>query len=307
MTPLLHNRIAIVTGAGRGLGRSHALELARHGARVLVNDIGADQPDSPAQEVVQAITSAGGQAIAHGADVTDPAQVQAMVEQAVAQWGRIDILVNNAGILRDKSFAKMTLEDFRLVMEVHLMGSVHCTHAVWNGMREQNYGRIVMTTSSSGLYGNFGQANYGAAKMALVGLMQTLAQEGERNGVHVNCLAPTAATAMTEGLLDQQTLDMLSPTSVSPALIALVADNAPNRTILMAGAGSVEQANITMTNGIYLPENERSGNRVLERLEDIADRQNETVPATGFDQLRHEVAKAQASGLAAGSNTRTAY
>lgn len=306
MTPLLHNRIAIVTGAGRGLGRSHALELARHGARVLVNDIGADQPDSHAQEVVQAITAAGGQAIAHGADVTDPAQVQAMVEQAVAEWGRVDILVNNAGILRDKSFAKMTLEDFRLVMEVHLMGSVHCTHAVWNRMREQNYGRIVMTTSSSGLYGNFGQANYGAAKMALVGLMQTLAQEGERNGVHVNCLAPTAATAMTEGLLDQQTLDMLSPTSVSPALVALVADNAPNRTILMAGAGSVEQANITMTNGIYLPDNERSANAVLARLDDIADRQNETVPATGFDQLRHEVAKAQASGLAAGANTRTA-
>lgn len=306
MTPLLHNRIAIVTGAGRGLGRSHALELARHGARVLVNDIGADQPDSHAQEVLQAITSAGGQAIAHGADVTDPAQVQAMVAQAVAEWGRVDILVNNAGILRDKSFAKMTLEDFRLVMEVHLMGSVHCTHAVWNRMREQNYGRIVMTTSSSGLYGNFGQANYGAAKMALVGLMQTLAQEGERNGVHVNCLAPTAATAMTEGLLDQQTLDMLSPASVSPALIALVADSAPNRTILMAGAGSIEQANITMTNGIYLHENDRSGNMVLERLDEIADRRNETVPATGFDQLRHEVAKAQASGLAAGSNTRSA-
>ncbi|HLU01514.1 MAG TPA: SDR family NAD(P)-dependent oxidoreductase [Advenella sp.] len=294
MTPLLHNRIAIVTGAGRGLGRSHALELARHGARVLVNDMGADQPNSDAQAVVQAITAAGGEAIAHGADVTDPEQVQAMVEQAIAQWGRVDILVNNAGILRDKSFAKMTLEDFRLVLDVHLMGSVHCTHAVWNRMRDQNYGRIVMTTSSSGLYGNFGQANYGAAKMALVGLMQTLAQEGERHGVHVNCLAPTAATAMTEGLLEQQTLDMLSPASVSPALVALVADNAPNRTILMAGAGSVEQANITMTNGIYLHENERSANVLLDRLEAISDRQDEMVPATGFDQLRHEIAKAQA-------------
>src|SRR5690606_7288202 len=294
MTPLLHNRIAIVTGAGRGLGRSHALELARHGARVLVNDMGADQPDSDAQAVVQAIAAAGGDAIAHGADVTDPEQVQAMGEQAIAQWGRVDILVNNAGILRDKSFAKMTLEDFRLVLDVHLMGSVHCTHAVWNRMRDQNYGRIVMTTSSSGLYGNFGQANYGAAKMALVGLMQTLAQEGERHGVHVNCLAPTAATAMTEGLLEQQTLDMLSPASVSPALVALVADNAPNRTILMAGAGSVEQANITMTNGIYLHENERSANVLLDRLEAISDRQDEMVPATGFDQLRHEIAKAQA-------------
>ncbi|MGO1767774.1 3-hydroxyacyl-CoA dehydrogenase [Advenella sp. S44] len=294
MTSLLHNRIAIVTGAGRGLGRSHALELARHGARVLVNDMGAEQPGSDAQAVVQAIAAAGGQATAHGADVTDPQQVHAMVEHAIAQWGRVDILVNNAGILRDKSFAKMTLEDFRLVLEVHLMGSVHCTHAVWNRMRDQNYGRIVMTTSSSGLYGNFGQANYGAAKMALVGLMQTLAQEGQRHDIRVNCLAPTAATAMTEGLLEQQTLDMLSPESVSPALVALVAENAPNRTILMAGAGSVEQANITMTHGIYLNDNERSAQVLLDRLEDIADRQNETVPATGFDQLRHETAKAQA-------------
>jgi len=306
MTPLLHNRIAIVTGAGRGLGRSHALELARHGARVLVNDMGADQPGSDAQAVVQAIAEAGGEAIAHAADVTDPDQVGAMVEQAVAQWGRVDILVNNAGILRDKSFAKMTLEDFRLVLDVHLMGSVHCTHAVWNRMRDQNYGRIVMTTSSSGLYGNFGQANYGAAKMALVGLMQTLAQEGERNGVHVNCLAPTAATAMTEGLLEQQTLDMLSPASVSPALVALVAENAPNRTILMAGAGSVEQANITMTQGIYLNESERSAEVLLDRLDDIADRQNEMVPATGFDQLRHETAKAQAYHQTRGPTTRTA-
>lgn len=294
MTPLLQGRIAIVTGAGRGLGRSHALELARHGARVLVNDMGADRPGSEAQAVVDAIRAAGGQAHANGADVTDPQQVQAMVQQAVAQWGRVDILVNNAGILRDKSFAKMSLEDFRLVMEVHLMGSVHCTHAVWNAMREQNYGRIVMTTSSSGLYGNFGQANYGAAKMALVGLMQTLALEGEKYGVRVNCLAPTAATAMTEGLLEQEALNLLSPTSVSPALVALVAENAPTRTILMAGAGSFEQANITMTQGICLSGAELSANVLARRLGEVADRRGEVVPATGFDQLRHEIAKAQA-------------
>jgi len=294
MTPLLQGRIAIVTGAGRGLGRAHALELARHGARVLVNDLGADQPDSDAQAVVDTIRSAGGDAHAHGADVTDPRQAQAMVEQAVAQWGRVDILVNNAGILRDKTFAKMSLEDFRLVLDVHLMGSVHCTHAVWNLMRAQNYGRIVMTTSSSGLYGNFGQANYGAAKMALVGLMQTLALEGERHGVRVNCLAPTAATAMTEGLLDQQALDMLAPASVSPALIALVADNAPTRAILLAGAGSFEQAHITMTRGICLDPAGLSAHELLERLDEIADGDGATVPATGFDQLRHEIAKAQA-------------
>lgn len=293
MTKLLQDRIAIVTGAGRGLGRAHALELARHGARVLVNDQGADQPGSEAQAVVDTIRALGGDAYAHSADVTDPQQVQAMVESALSQWGRIDILVNNAGILRDKSFAKMSLDDFRLVMEVHLMGAVHCTHAVWNIMRAQNYGRIVMTTSSSGLYGNFGQANYGAAKMALVGLMQTLALEGERYGIRVNSLAPTAATAMTEGLLDPEALTMLSPASVSPALVALVAENAPSRTILMAGAGSFEQANITMTHGIYLNDDERSAQTLIDRMADISDRAQETVPATGFDQLRHEIAKAQ--------------
>jgi len=294
MTQLLQGRIAIVTGAGRGLGRAHALELARHGAHVLVNDMGADQPGSAAQAVADTIRAAGGDACAHGADVTDPRQVEAMVDAAMARWGRVDILVNNAGILRDKSFAKMSLEDFRLVVEVHLMGAVHCTHAVWNAMRAQNYGRIVMTTSSSGLYGNFGQSNYGAAKMALVGLMQTLALEGERFGVHVNCLAPTAATAMTEGLLDQDALDLLSPTSVSPALVALVTENAPNRTILMAGAGSFEQAHITMTRGICLDETELSANALIGRLDEVADRQEEAIPGTGFDQLRHEIAKAQA-------------
>ena len=294
MTQLLQGRIAIVTGAGRGLGRAHALELAQHGAKVLVNDMGADQPDSPAQAVVDAIRAAGGDALAHGADVTKLQQVEAMVQAATARWGRVDILVNNAGILRDKTFAKMSLEDFRLVIEVHLMGAVHCTQAVWNAMREQNYGRIVMTTSSSGLYGNFGQANYGAAKMALVGLMQTLALEGERYGVRVNCLAPTAATAMTEGLLDEQSLALLTPGAVSPALVALVSENAPTRTILMAGAGSFEQANITMTRGIYLDGEDLSANVLIDRLDQVSDRAEETVPATGFDQLRHEIAKAQA-------------
>ncbi|PTN43445.1 3-hydroxyacyl-CoA dehydrogenase, partial [Achromobacter xylosoxidans] len=243
---------------------------------------------------VDAIRAAGGDAMAHGADVTQPQQAEAMVQAAIANWGRVDILVNNAGILRDKTFAKMSLEDFRLVIEVHLMGAVHCTQAVWNAMREQNYGRIVMTTSSSGLYGNFGQANYGAAKMALVGLMQTLALEGERYGVRVNCLAPTAATAMTEGLLDEQALALLTPDSVSPALVALVAENAPTRTILMAGAGSFEQANITMTRGIHLSGEELSAQALIGRLDEVSDRAQETVPATGFDQLRHEIAKALA-------------
>jgi len=303
MTRLLENRIAIVTGAGRGLGRSHAFELARHGARVLVNDKNAEQSGSDAQIVVDEIRASGGEACLHGADVTDPGQVQDMVQLAASQWGRVDILVNNAGILRDKSFAKMTLDDFRLVMDVHLMGSVHCTHALWERMREQKYGRIVMTTSSSGLYGNFGQANYGAAKMALVGLMQTLALEGERYDIRVNCLAPTAATAMTENLLDAESLAMLSPAAVSPALVALVTENAPNRTILLAGAGSVEQANITMTQGINVGSAALTADLVIEQMADIADRKMETVPRTGFDQLRHEIAKAQANRQTGGIKT----
>ncbi|MES2401065.1 MAG: SDR family NAD(P)-dependent oxidoreductase [Pseudomonadota bacterium] len=293
MTKLLQDRVAIITGSGRGLGRSHALELARHGAKVLVNDIGACQPGSPAEGVVKEIQAMGGEAFAHDADVTRSDQVETMVKKAVDKWGRIDILVNNAGILRDKSFAKMSLDDFRLVMDVHVMGAANCTHAVWNLMRAQNYGRIVMTTSSTGLYGNFGQANYGAAKMALVGLMQTLAIEGERNNVRVNCLAPTAATAMTEELLTPEDLALLEPTCVSPGLVALVTEDAPTRTILLAGAGGFEQAHITMTQGIFLTPADLKAETVVQRLPEIADRDGETVPATGFDQLRHEVAKAR--------------
>ena len=294
MSKLLQDRVAIITGAGRGLGRAHALELARHGARVVVSDLGACQPGSSAEEVVHSIHAMGGKAFASDVDVTDPGQVDAMVKQAVDRWGRVDILVNNAGILRDKSFAKMDLDDFRLVMEVHVMGSVHCIQAVWNLMRVQNYGRIVMTTSSSGLYGNFGQANYSAAKMALVGLMQTLALEGERHNVRVNCLAPTAATAMTEALLPADELALLQPSSVSPGLVALVAEGAPTRTILLAGAGSFEQAHITMTQGVFLPAGKVCAEALIARLDATADRQAETVPATGFEQLQHEVAKARA-------------
>src|SRR5688572_23173415 len=201
MKKYLHDKVAIVTGAGAGLGRAHALELAKHGARVVVNDLGGDQEWSAASVVAREIVNRGGEAIVDGGDVTDFAAMQAMAARAIAHWGRIDILVNNAGILRDRSFSKMTLDDFRVVLDVHVMGAVNCTKAVWEQMRAQKSGRIIMTTSSSGLYGNFGQSNYGAAKMALVGLMQTLALEGDRYGIRVNCLAPSAATGMTAGVL----------------------------------------------------------------------------------------------------------
>lgn len=281
----LSGRTAIVTGAGGGLGRQHALLLARRGARVVVNDLG-EGADAVAAEIV----AAGGQARAAQCSVTDADAVQAMMDGAVADWGRIDILINNAGILRDKSFAKMELADFRAVVDVHLMGAVHCTKAAWNHMRERNYGRIVMTTSSSGLYGNFGQANYGAAKMALVGLMQTLALEGEKYGIRVNCLAPTAYTRMMEGILPQAQLDALDPALVSPAVLALVADEAPTRAILCAGAGSYELAQVTLTQGLHLAE--PTPEALLARWSELSNREGEMVPGTGFDQARHELRKA---------------
>lgn len=297
MTIDLTDRVAIVTGAGSGLGREHALLLARLGAKVVVNDLGSDVHGhggsaTAAQKVVDEIVAAGGQAIANGASVTDVEQVQQLVAQTLAQWGRIDILVNNAGFLRDKSFAKMTLEDFRAVLEVHLMGAVNCTKAVWDTMREQNYGRIVMTTSSSGLYGNFGQSNYGAAKMALVGLMQTLALEGARNDIRVNCLAPTAGTRMLEGLLPQAAMDALAPGAVSPAIAVLVSQDAPTRMVLCAGAGSFEAAHVTLTQGIHLGAGEQVPHQLAQRLGEVADRSGEIVPAAGTAQTETELRKA---------------
>jgi NAD(P)-dependent dehydrogenase (short-subunit alcohol dehydrogenase family) len=292
MLRLLDNKVAIVTGAGGGLGRAHALALAQHGARVLVNDLGGEREGSRARAVVDEIMQLGGDAIADGGDVTNFEQMQAMVAAAVAKWGRVDILVNNAGILRDKSFAKMSLDDFRLVVDVHLMGAVNCTKAVWDLMREQNYGRIVFTTSSSGLYGNFGQANYGAAKMALVGLMQTLALEGAKQNIRVNCLAPTAATAMTEGILSPDALLKLQPEKVSPAVVALASEDAPTRMVLLAGADSFESAHITMTEGVFLGDADEVAPQILQQLEQIQDRRGETVPSTGFEQYALEVKKA---------------
>jgi NAD(P)-dependent dehydrogenase (short-subunit alcohol dehydrogenase family) len=305
MSASLKGRVAIVTGAGGGLGRAHALELAKHGARVVVNDLGADREGSSARKVADEIRHAGGEAIVNGGSVTDFSAMEAMVKQAVDAWGRVDILVNNAGILRDKSFAKMTLDDFRLVIDVHLMGSVNCTKAVWSLMRDQNYGRIVMTTSSSGLYGNFGQANYAAAKMALVGLMQTLALEGEKSNIRVNCIAPTAATAMTEGILQQEVLARLHPAAVSAGLVALVSEDAPTRTILMSGAGSFECAHITMTQGIYVGHAEDATAQVRARFHEIRDRTGEIVPRTGFEQAHHELSKTGMNADSMSANGRT--
>ena len=292
-------RVAIVTGAGGGLGRQHALALARRGAKVVVNDLGGSRDGSggsasAAQLVVDEIRAAGGEAIANAASVTDFEAVLAMVQQAVDTWGRVDILVNNAGILRDKSFAKMELADFRLVLDVHLMGAVHCCKAVWPHMTAQKYGRIVMTTSSSGLYGNFGQSNYGAAKLALVGLMQTLSLEGAKHDIRVNCLAPTAATRMTEDLMPAEVLRALQPEAVVPAMLVLASADAPTRTTLCAGAGSVEAAHITLTQGAWIGLDESADVRLEQHLAEVLDRTNETVPGSGSAQGQHEVGRAMA-------------
>ncbi|MEO7057590.1 MAG: SDR family NAD(P)-dependent oxidoreductase, partial [Caldimonas sp.] len=280
--------------------RQHALALAARGAAVVVNDLGGTLEGSggtakAAEAVAAEIRAAGGKAIANGASVTDLPAVQAMVDAAMAEWGRVDILVNNAGILRDKSFAKMELADFRLVLDVHLMGAVHCCKAVWEIMRSRNYGRIVMTTSSSGLYGNFGQSNYGAAKMALVGLMQTLSIEGAKHDIRVNCLAPTAATRMTENLMPATVLALLEPEAVTPGLIALVADDAPNRTILCAGAGSYECAHVTLTQGIHVGNGADAAEKIAASMGAISDRDGETVPQSGSAQGTLEIGKATAA------------
>ena len=293
-------RVAIVTGAGGGLGRQHALALAARGAKVLVNDLGgmvdgSGGSVSAAQAVVDEIRAAGGEALANGASVTDFAAVQAMVQQVIDAWGRVDVLVNNAGILRDKSFAKMDMDDFRLVVDVHLMGAAHCCKAVWAHMVEQKYGRIVMTTSSTGLYGNFGQANYGAAKLAQVGLMQTLAIEGAKYGIHVNALAPTAATRMTEGLMPAEVLAALKPEAVVPAMLVLAHESAPTRTILCAGAGTFEAAHITLTQGLHIGRGDDAAEQLAARLAEVVERTDEQVPQSGAAQGTNEVGKAMAA------------
>jgi NAD(P)-dependent dehydrogenase (short-subunit alcohol dehydrogenase family) len=252
-------KVAIVTGAGGGLGKQHALELARRGAKVVVNDLGGSMDGSggsseAANAVVEEIKAMGGEAIANGSSVTDDAGVARMVKDAMDQWGRIDILIANAGILRDKSFSKMEIADFELVLNVHLMGTVKPAKAVWEIMREQNYGRIVVTTSSSGMYGNFGQSNYGAAKMGILGFMNTIKLEGQKNNIHINAISPVAATRMTENLMPPAILEKLKPEYVTPGVVFLASEEAPTGQILTAGAGVFAVAKIFETEGAFLGE-----------------------------------------------------
>lgn len=291
------DKVAIVTGAGGGLGRAHALELAKRGAKVVVNDLGGLRDgtggSSEAADAVAAeIIAAGGEAISNGASVTDEQEVNAMVAQTMEKWGRIDILINNAGILRDKSFQKMEVADFAAVIDVHVMGAVNCTKAVWEIMRKQAYGRIVMTTSSSGLYGNFGQANYGAAKLGLVGFMNTLHLEGAKYNVKINALAPVAATRMTEDIMPENVLGLLAPELVTPGVIYLVSDDAPSRQILSAGAGGFAVAKIIETEGFVLKPEDATAENVAANWDKISDTSEQMEPMTGGEQTMKFLAKA---------------
>ena len=293
-------RVAIVTGAGNGLGRSHALALAERGAKVVVNDLGGARDGTgassdAAMEVVGLIQAAGGEAFAHGANVAKFDEVEDMVKQAMDKWGRVDILINNAGILRDKSFSKMDLADFQLVMDVHLMGSVNCTKAVWEIMREQNYGRIVMTTSSSGMYGNFGQTNYGAAKMAVLGFMNTLVLEGGKSNIHVNALAPTAGTRMTEDLLPPPVLDLMTAESVSAGALVLCDEAAPTRTILCAGAGGYATAGMYETDGIFMTKESQNPDEIVAKWDELSDISAHKALESGGKQTEKFVMKAMAA------------
>jgi NAD(P)-dependent dehydrogenase (short-subunit alcohol dehydrogenase family) len=286
-------RVAIVTGAGNGLGRAHAHALAKRGTRVVVTDVAG------AEAVAGEIVAAGGRALAATASVSDREAIAALIERTMGAYGRIDILINNAGILRDKSFAKMEYEDFIAVMDVHVTGAFVCTKAVWDIMRQQQYGRIVMTTSSTGLYGNFGQANYGAAKMALVGFTNTLALEGAKYNVRVNALAPTAHTRMTDGLLPAAAAEILKPETLTAGMLYLASEEAPTHTVLCAGGGSFERAYVTLTSGMWFPEADRTPEALHAAYDRISDRAGERVPGSGAEQGGVEVENALRGAKAA--------
>jgi NAD(P)-dependent dehydrogenase (short-subunit alcohol dehydrogenase family) len=294
MTIRFDGRVAIVTGAGNGLGRAHALGLGARGAKVVVNDLGGNgrgegRSSEIAEAVVEEIRAAGGEAIADGADVSNEEQVGAMVERAMNEWGRVDILLNNAGITRDKSFGKMDVEDFRAVVDVHLFGTMLCTRAVWNIMRDQKYGRVLMTSSTSGLYGAFAQASYAAAKSGMLGLMNVLQIEGGHHNIRINMLAPWAATRLTEGLLPEEMLALMGPETVTPGVLYLLSENAPERAIISAGSGSFARIRLFESEAVFFPPEERTPEAVEARFDEISSTENQRLVSDTFEQNQNLV------------------
>ncbi len=279
MAITFNDQVAIVTGGARGLGRGYALALAMRGAKVAIVDLGEE-----AEKTAAEIRSEGGKATAYQLDVTNFHDVEAMVASTLSAWGRVDIAINNAGIVRDRTFAKMDLDDYKTVVDVHLMGSVNVCKAVWPTMREQQYGRIVLTTSASGMYGIFGQSNYAAAKASLLGLMNVLHMEGEKYGIHVNTIMPMAATKMTEGLLSPEAERLLTPASVAPGVLFLVSREAPSRVILSAGAGSFARVYVTETEGVSFAKDQLSPEAIAEHFDEISDPTHWRMISEGFQQ-----------------------
>jgi len=302
MTISFQDRVAIVTGAGGGLGRAYALELARRGAKVVVNDLGAERDGTghsdAALQVVEEIKAAGGEAMSNGGNVADYGQMTEMVAKAKEAWGGVHILINNAGILRDKSFAKMEPADFEAVVRVHLFGAAFATKACWETMREQNYGRILMTTSSTGLGGNFGQSNYGAAKLGMVGLAKTLYLEGAKNNIRVNSLAPTAGTRMTQDIFPEEAFKAFNPDNVVPAALYLVSEDAPTNAIVGAGAGVYQSAWVTMNQGTLLPEDARTVEGFAAAWGKISDRSGDAPIQNGMEQSMHAMEVLQKAATA---------